>query len=172
MPIQYSRLQKIADHLRTGKLGHKHFNFSSFNTNSDNTDFVTGGPEVCGTMGCAVGEFPFIFPKHFAFRNVDPWGHSSEASGPRLRKGSSGTYGGACQEDAERFLGINSSMFCHLFIPSGNPGGNDFDPDSQNPTRYGGRKLKPYSTALAVAKNIEAFIEVMKETKGKGRNAD
>ena len=49
------RLRQIVTHLRSGNLAHDTFDFNEYN----------GGerkPNGCGTNGCAVGEFPAIWP--------------------------------------------------------------------------------------------------------------
>lgn len=47
------RLLKLATHLETGKLGHRHFYFGAYNLGA-----VTANK--CGTSGCAIGELPII----------------------------------------------------------------------------------------------------------------
>ena len=62
MPAKFrkDRLLKIAEHLEAGKLGHKKFDFRYFNNGAKDA-------RGCGTSGCAVGEFPIIFPEHWEF---------------------------------------------------------------------------------------------------------
>ena len=53
---RYDRLQQIVNHLRNGKLAHKNFDFTIVDNGVGND---------CGTNGCAVGEFPKIWPEQF-----------------------------------------------------------------------------------------------------------
>ena len=64
--IYRDRLEKVADHLKYGKLGHKIFDFSVINENVEGT-WPKGN--TCGTNGCAIGELPIIFPKYFKFEH-------------------------------------------------------------------------------------------------------
>lgn len=61
--IYRDRLEKLAQHLETGTLGHKVFDFSTLNENIKSFDEPVG----CGTNGCAIGELPIVFPNHFKF---------------------------------------------------------------------------------------------------------
>lgn len=60
------RLLTLAAHLRTGKMGHKIFNFAVLNTDDDDNHV-----NVCGTQGCAMGELPIVWPEKFDFRSFD-----------------------------------------------------------------------------------------------------
>lgn len=59
------RIKKLIKHLRSDKLGHKVFDFMYVNHN-ENEEEPT---EIyqCGTIGCAMGEFPILWPKVFMF---------------------------------------------------------------------------------------------------------
>src|SRR5262245_61748048 len=65
------RLKTLAAHLLSGALGHEMFDFSVISSRC--------APEpgqklnMCGSSGCAVGEFPFIWPAdwHFSVRWTD-----------------------------------------------------------------------------------------------------
>lgn len=74
-----------------GKLGHKKFDFTSWND---------GKAYKCGYSGCAIGECPIVFPKAWHFdAESDPvlkGNHSPSASG-------------------EDFFGISCNEFWHLF---------------------------------------------------------
>lgn len=56
--IHKNRLLKLAKHLRSGKLGHKRFDFRVVNESKN------GMPceNECGYRGCAIGEMPIAFP--------------------------------------------------------------------------------------------------------------
>lgn len=57
--MNIERLEKIATHLETGKLGHATFDFMVINSALD----------TCGTNGCAIGEFPIIFKNDWRFKH-------------------------------------------------------------------------------------------------------
>lgn len=119
-----SRLRQLAEHLLHGKLGHKKFNFSSYNTSKDS----------CGTAGCAMGECPILWPKHFRFEHYEVMLnglHSSTQSGME-------------------WFNLTSNQYSHLFIYY-----------SQSPELYGGEgSLGFNATKEQVASNILAFCEI------------
>lgn len=123
-----TRLLKLANHLEKGKLGHKKFDFSIYNSN----DIDQNG---CGSSGCAIGECPVAFPKHWEF---------SKNGTPVLREC---LFGSPCHS-GETFFGINEEEYEHLFTPAG-----------QMTRMYGGKYLNPSATKIQVAKNIRAFVE-------------
>ena len=86
-------LEKLAEHLERGQLGHKVFDFSTYNSNGESSIYA---PE-CGTNGCAIGECPILFPEDWKF---DGYGM------PILLNGS-----------IRDFFGIDPEQYRHLFIP-------------------------------------------------------
>jgi len=66
-----ARLLKLADHLESGKLGHKVFDFGVVNATlyQNHPQQV---PHGCGTHGCAMGELPILFPRSWGWINGDP----------------------------------------------------------------------------------------------------
>ena len=56
----YERLEKLANHLLHGKLGHETFDFSKYNNGSFGK-YAEERLKYCGTAGCAIGECPFVF---------------------------------------------------------------------------------------------------------------
>lgn len=65
------RLEKLATHLETGKLGHKKFAFDKLHHTFEEYDQkpVDG---FCGSVGCAMGELPIVFPRQFKYEaNAD-----------------------------------------------------------------------------------------------------
>lgn len=90
------RLLKLADHLESGKLGHKRFNFAQLND--------TNEPK-CGSAGCALGECPIVFPEHWQWRT---------GGIPGLRRGRDtwNTFAGAMA-----FFRVSQSAVYHLFSP-------------------------------------------------------
>lgn len=91
------RLIKLAEHLETGKLGHKRFDFNVYNNVSE---------PRCGTAGCAIGECPILFPSYWK------WDYSGD---PALRRGDSKAY--------SAFFEITQEEYKLLFIPSEEPFG-------------------------------------------------
>ena len=59
------RLLKLADHLETGTLGHKVFDFTKYNATKNG--FLPLNNR-CGYMGCAIGECPVVWPDDWEFR--------------------------------------------------------------------------------------------------------
>ncbi len=128
------RLLKLAEHLESGKLGHKKFDFSTLNT----TDDFTIPRGVCGTLGCAIGECPIAFPML--------WRFNPESGTPELLNGTEDF------EAAETFFGISMLQGEHLFCPN-----------QQETSAYGGRVLGDHATAQQVAANIRAFVKKMEK---------
>jgi len=129
------RLKKLAKHLMEGKLGHKKFDFNDYNGFPGNHE---GPKNKCGTIGCALGECPVIFKKHWAF---------SSGGMPVLRTAVPDEFHGAVSS-AQEYFGIHHDEAMHLFHPN-----------NQEPQLYGGRKLGFYAKRESVARNILAFIE-------------
>jgi len=126
--IQEKRLLKVAKHLETGKLGHEKFRFCTVNS----------GPKDargCGTLGCAIGEFPIIFPRVFKFS--EDWVRPKKENHPPL------------YSVVQSWFGITDQEDDHLFYPN-----------KQEPYHFGGKILTDRATRKAVAKNIRAFIKV------------
>lgn len=137
--VYKDRLKKLADHLINGKLGHKKFDFSGYNTPKNWDENVE--PYSCGYAGCAIGECPTVFKRDWKF-NVN--------AEPVLRKGipvRDTVFFSPESASAREFFGINDDQFDHLFVP-----------DHQNPKLYGGRRLTGKAKAKSVANNILAFI--------------
>jgi hypothetical protein len=96
------RLRKLADHLMHGNLGHQAFDFGHFNSGMIDSRYEDN-PRLrrCGTIGCALGECPFIFEEWY-FDGCDepviePY-YTSLAS-------------------ASHFFNISGKEARHLFIP-------------------------------------------------------
>jgi len=126
------RLLRGIDHLRNGKLGHKVFDFSTFNR----FDLYAPGTRRtvgCGTAGCFIGECPIIWPEEWEFN----YGYL-----PVLREGG----GGKPSESAMGFFGITGEEFQFLFMPGYKRAPwNDFN-------------LGPLATKEEVAQGMENFI--------------
>lgn len=129
--IGLARLEQLVKHLEAGCTGgHKEFDFSLINEWADFEPVNT-----CGTSGCAMGEFPIVWPDEFRFNedgirliddplDDDEWGQVS------------------------RWLNLNDMETVHLFLPC-----------SQQQQKYGGwYDMGSTATRHEVAANIRAFI--------------
>ena len=141
-----ARLKKLADHLINGKLGHKKFDFNKWNASKGASFFTEGRePYKCGYAGCAIGECPIAFKKDWKF---------DEDALPVMRKSyknaraTAPTFSSRPELSGMSFFGIDHEEFQHLFFPN-----------SQNVSKYGGKKLGPNAKAESVANNILAFLE-------------
>jgi len=130
---QIKRLEKLATHLESGKLGHRKFDFNVINVDKDNPEEPTYN--VCGTNGCAMGELPILHPKSWMFDNVKgvervhpvvPW-----------------------HAQIENWYGIDDPEANHLFCP-----------EDQNTKQYGGANLSKTASRKSVASNIRAFLKI------------
>jgi len=102
------RLLKLAEHLETGKLGHKKFDFGKYNSEKDPHTEVK--PYSCGYAGCALGECPIVFPKLWQF-SID--------GTPALRTSNrDNAYLDGARESQE-FFGITYNEAGALFVPNG-----------------------------------------------------
>ncbi len=132
--MKIARLKKLADHLLNGKLGHENFDFSCFNDG----DIDKNG---CGTLGCAIGECPIVFPKHWHFEENNYMFEPHLIGSDRWSE----------LDDACEFFGISDDAACHLFVP------ND-----QDTYAFGGSELGRNATKEQVAANILSFINHFK----------
>ena len=124
----FNRLRRIVTHLRSGNLAHDTFDFSEYN----------GGelkPSGCGTNGCAVGEFPAIWP------DLWRWGLNSLKSGLVYRPTGKFIF---YPDAAEGFLSIKEETRQFLFTPA----------DGYRPNGLPGN-----ATALEVADHIETWCD-------------
>jgi len=98
--LHKDRLLKLAQHLESGKLGHRIFDMRHWNE----------GPydkKGCGTAGCAIGECPLVFPKEWIFKKGQTGYYYYY---PRLREGFSTT------ESIRKFFGFKNDEECALFV--------------------------------------------------------
>jgi hypothetical protein len=123
--VHAARLTQLADHLESGKLGHDLFDFNTYHN-----------AQPCGTSGCAIGECPTLWPRHWEM-----------TIGPILRDFQKGVC--SIEESACWWFGIDEREFRHLFMPYG-----------QEPRLYGGTHCHQDVTRYEVAANIRAFLEV------------
>ena len=134
------RLLAMADHLERGQLGTIQFNFA----------LIQDGPKQpngCGTVGCALGEMPILFP------NAVTWLHSEAPDDFRMK---------SLEDDsASHFaFGVARSVFDledmyteALFAPT------DDDNKSFSIIKdFGGVELTDNSTKEQVASNIRKFV--------------
>lgn len=127
--LHSGRLTRLADALEHDEHGHKRWDF--------NRVLVT---VKCGSVGCAIGALPYVFPKDFCFKDSSfpdmPW--------VSLRDGNAYD-----KKAAQEFFGLSMEEATHLFYPK-----------EQEPKLYGGRVLGERAKPQSVAKNIRAFLEV------------
>ena len=134
-----ARLLKLAEHLETGKLGHKKFNFRHFSQGDRQEK-----RNMCGTSGCAIGECPVVWPTKWAYGPVRNSRHNYY---PKL-KAKRYKYDGVL-ECAEHFFDLNCSEATALFV-------------SSNAIYVGGFYLEealPTATRHEVAARIRKFVE-------------
>lgn len=134
------RLLKLANHLenwrKDKKVGHKEFNFSTIST-SESTD-------VCGSAGCAVGELPVVFPRHFKYDKI-----GEEAIAPVLKKDNDLIDFAA----AEVFFDLEKDDVYGLFAPNSQQSLSNY-----YETLF--KSLPAYATPKQVARNIRKFVKV------------
>jgi hypothetical protein len=136
IPLGLKRLLKVTRHLERGKLVHKKFDFGRVNDGPLNK-------KGCGTLGCAMGELPDIFPRDWGF---DPEGMLKKSRRPICRWTETIL---RRQFDIEEYFNITKDERLHLFYP-----------DVQKPYIFGGKKLGRKASRKAVAKNIRAFVSL------------
>ena len=139
------RLRKISQHLRKGKLAHRKFSVSFLNSG----DLDERG---CGTLGCAMGEFPAIFRGDWVFRKLsDSHMTFDNITDQRTTLVMSGRSKFSLKHVA-RYLGLSHRQVYHLFMP-----------DEQAPWLYGGAELGHRATRYQVAGNIEEFTKRLRK---------
>lgn len=94
--IRLDRLEKLAQHMESGKLGHDRFDITKFHDRND-----------CGTVGCMLGECPTVFPGDWEW-------HGGVFDAP-VTIGNEDT-----DRSAARFFGISDSNAGFLFYDSTN----------------------------------------------------
>ena len=128
--VYQNRLKKLADHLMTGKLGHRVFDFSKYNIGKYDGNTTSG----CGYAGCAIGECPIIFKQ---------WKFGKDGGEPLIKWGYTGV------GSARIFFSLEHPEENHLFLP-----------ETQDIKKYGGKTLPHKATRKQVARNIYAFIKI------------
>ena len=128
LPIGLRRLMKLAEHLESGTLGHDRFNFSTIHVDRVDSD--------CKSVGCAMGELPFVFPKQWKFDRDDVV----------LRSGNTPAWGEQIELlDVADFFGIEEPDVYSLFYPG--------------PKSVGYSGLQMTATRKQVARHIRRFVE-------------
>jgi len=136
--LHIRRLEKLAKHLESGKLGHERFDFSEIHL-----PFERPRKSHCGSAGCALGECPVVFPGVWKFRGV--------TAGLRIRD-----HLGAF-DSAGAFFSLTQPEVSHLFSPHG-----------QQPKLFGGEHLNSQATRQQVAAGIRAFLKIKAKQQTKG----
>lgn len=140
-----ARLLKLAKHLKSGKLGHKNFDFSCFNEDDSGNSPV----HKCGTNGCAIGECPILFPRSWYF---------DDTGFPKL-KNEEHFMSLSC---AAQFFGISYTDAQYLFIP------HECSIFPYVKTTIGKRKpLGGTATKTQVADNIIKYVEAVERKNSK-----
>lgn len=140
-PIHKQRLLKLAKHLRGKNLSVEEFNFWEIHHRTK-----------CGTLGCAIGELPALFPKHFRMKLRIATSFPGDKFGDVVLRAKPSHWD---FQAAESFFGLDGDECAHLFSPY-----------AQDTNLYGGNELCGRATAKQVAANIEAFVK-RKEKEGK-----
>ncbi len=137
MTKETKRLLKLATHLERGELGQDKWNFAKLHNVGK-----------CGTMGCAMGELPHVFPSKWKyFDDGDGMDKGAKCMAPVLRGGKNCT-----NADVIAFFGFNDyATLQHLFFPSRFM-------TVQDPAQYGGRVLGFRASRQQVAAQIRAFV--------------
>lgn len=146
--IRTDLLRQLADHLLNGKLGHNIFSFTTFNNTEQN---------ICGTVGCAAGECPIVWPDKWRFakkRSV----RLMDSEDDNLANSQNETWADLC-----KFFNIIPIMSYHLFCPS--EWDNEIDEwvssdINQQTELFGGEILGNDATKQEVAQNILAFCDL------------
>lgn len=105
------RLRRLAEHLLRGRLGHKKFRFDIYHENDSTLD----RKKFCGSLGCAIGELPVVWPKLFTFSDA-PHLSSHYVLGKTLVDDCGHPFGDVYA--AEEFFGVTKYEANYLFIPS------------------------------------------------------
>jgi len=138
--IKVSRLRKLSKHLRGENRAHKRFDFNEVCKGKLDKE-----GNYCGSAGCAIGEFPAVWPREWKWGNVYNFyglvGVTVFCKGQRNKTETSFT-------KVSGFFSITQSQVEHLFTPF-----------KQNSNKFGGERLYKNATAEQVADNIDAFIK-------------
>lgn len=113
--VNYERLEKLADHLLHGKIGHEVFLFGSINGG----DFLKGKYtdkrlRACRVYGGPIGECPFVFEEWF----FDGYGEpmiSSVPEGAAVKYSTSAMIWFSISEEANRHLFYPRSQISRLY---------------------------------------------------------
>lgn len=133
----YKRLEKLANHLLNGQLGHERFSFWIENTGDYIKRYERNSRlRYCKTAGCALGECPFVFKE---------WGFNYHGLPTVISLPDALT-----KECAQVWFNINQDAVEHLFYPD------------EQMAIFGGSKLHDHSTRKQVARNILRFIQKCK----------
>lgn len=108
-PMFRKRLLKLIVHLEHGKLGHRVFDFGTWNS----------GEKVnhCRTNGCAIGECPVIFPKHWSFRSFGTSDWTRDRPVLRGKRFASLMENDYSLESAAIFFGVDYDTAGRMFTP-------------------------------------------------------
>jgi hypothetical protein len=142
------RLLKLADFLAA--LPREKFDFSQIveQKGKPMLQALKAGKTRCGTVGCAIGWMPAVFPRHLK------WGEDFRGSGTYLgvyfRNSDPESFSGEPIDFqvAEQFFGITEDETQWLFLPDYYSGERDAD-----------NGLSDSATPKAVARHIRKFVQ-------------
>ena len=137
MKLRTGRLRKLAKHLRSNNRAHRKFDFSTIAEGKFNKK-----GNYCGSAGCAMGEFPAVWPNEWRWDNS-----MSGFNKFRVLHKSQNAKEYTNYDIMAKFFSITEEQIRHLFEPA-----------RQQVGRFGGQILFK-ATPEQVADNIIAFIE-------------
>lgn len=147
MRIRFDRLQKLATHLKKGKLGHVKFDFSEVHVNGETITIKQKEKGFCGSAGCAVGELPMVFKKTWKYSTSKSYGCRIPSVRNIISKRAFGM--GFGWNEVYKFFGISKMTSNHLFVPN-----SQIEEWTKN-----GDMVDAEATKTQVANNIEWFIK-------------
>lgn len=151
MKIRFDRLKKLADHLRNGELGHVKFNFRYVHINGDTITKAQKKAGKCGSVGCAIGEMPRVFPS-WKYKMIHGKYSEKPVSTVCFKNRIVGDDGFEDMEPIEDFFGLTTVEVEHLFSPG-------MQMTSWLHPNRAGRELRVRATRKTVATNIDWFIK-------------
>jgi len=136
--IRVGRLRKLAKHLCGTHLAHRMFYFDRLASGK-----MDENGNYCGSVGCALGEIPAVWPKE--------WKWEKNRCGDLfsiIHKSHGGAGVAKLWGAVTKFFSITEDQAYHLF-----------NPRKQMPQQFGGKELDEYASVEQVVDNIGAFIK-------------
>jgi hypothetical protein len=136
--IQIDRMRKLITHLRSDKIGQDEFNIKVIHYEKKDIKFrfLIFPVLKTVTIGCAMGELPYLFPDECVFDgNNDVVYKGAKSSG--------------IVENVMEFFGIDYYAVCYLFFCS----------NYYCSLRYGDERLSDTASRFVVADRLEIFLD-------------